>query len=45
MKLIITRHGETEENTKGIIMGHLPGKLTPLGIEQAKKVAQRLKNE
>jgi len=28
MKLIIVRHGETEENKKGILQGHLPGKLT-----------------
>jgi probable phosphoglycerate mutase len=45
MKLIITRHGETEENVLGIIMGHLPGKLTKKGIEQAKKLALRLKDE
>lgn len=45
MKLIITRHGETEENIVGIIQGHLPGKLSETGINQAKKVALRLKNE
>jgi broad specificity phosphatase PhoE len=45
MKLIITRHGETEENLHGIIQGHLPGKLSEKGIDQAKKVAQRLKDE
>jgi probable phosphoglycerate mutase len=45
MKLIITRHGETEENKLGIFQGHLPGKLSPLGIEQAKKLAQILKEE
>ena len=45
MKLIITRHGETEENIQGIIMGHLHGKLTINGIKQAKKVAERLKDE
>lgn len=45
MRLIITRHGETEENTAGIIQGHLPGKLSDRGIAQAKKVALRLKNE
>ena len=45
MKLIIARHGETEENKKGILQGHLPGKLTELGIEQSKKLALRLKNE
>lgn len=45
MKLIITRHGETEENKLGMLQGHLPGKLTKEGIEQAKKLALRLKNE
>lgn len=45
MKLIITRHGETEENVNNIIQGHLPGKLNKNGIEQAKKLAIKLKNE
>lgn len=45
MRLIITRHGETEENKQSIIQGHNPGKLSPEGIEQAKKVALRLKDE
>lgn len=45
MKLIITRHGETEENKAGIIQGHLPGKLPEEGIVQAQKVAARLKDE
>lgn len=45
MKLIITRHGETEENAAGILQGHLPGVLSSTGIEQAKKLAQRLKEE
>ena len=45
MKLIIARHGETEENKEGILQGHLPGKLTELGIEQSRKLALRLKDE
>ena len=45
MKLIIVRHGETEENKIGIIQGHLPGILSALGIQQAKKIALRLKDE
>ncbi len=45
MKLIITRHGETIENTEGIVQGHLHGTLSTLGKEQAKKLAQRLKDE
>jgi 2,3-bisphosphoglycerate-dependent phosphoglycerate mutase len=45
MRLIITRHGETEENKAGIMQGHLQGKLSEKGINQAKKVALRLKDE
>lgn len=45
MKLIMARHGQTEENVKKIFQGHLPGKLTKLGEEQAKKLAERLKDE
>ena len=44
MNLIITRHGETEENKKGIIQGHLPGHLSKTGWTQAEKVALRLKD-
>lgn len=45
MKLLIVRHGETIENQNGIIQGHLPGKLSEKGIQQAKKLAIRLKDE
>ena len=46
MRLIITRHGETEENVKKIIMGSLlPGNLSKKGREQAKKLAERLRKE
>ncbi len=45
MKLLITRHGETKENVKGIVQGHLHGNLTEKGIHQAEKLALRLKNE
>lgn len=45
MKLTITRHGETEENANGIFQGHLPGKLTKKGKEQARKLSERLKDE
>ena len=45
MKLIIVRHGETLGNASGIIEGHLHGKLSQKGIEQAKKLALRLKEE
>ncbi|MBN1645608.1 histidine phosphatase family protein [Candidatus Woesearchaeota archaeon] len=45
MKLILVRHGETIENREGIMQGHLPGKLTPRGIRNAKLLAIRLKDE
>ena len=45
MKLIIVRHGETEENVSGIIQGHGFGELNRKGLEQAKKVAGKLKGE
>lgn len=45
MRLIITRHGKTIENQEGIHQGHLNGTLSELGKEQARRVAERLKNE
>jgi len=39
------RHGETEENKKGIIQGQMEGKLTIEGIQQIQQLALRLKNE
>ena len=45
MRIIITRHGETEENKAGLLQGHNEGTLSPKGIEQAEKLAHRLKNE
>jgi len=45
MRIILTRHGQTEENLQGILQGHLQGKLSQLGKEQARKLALRLKDE
>jgi len=45
MKLILVRHGETPENKKGILQGHLNSSLSKEGIKQAKKLSLRLKNE
>lgn len=45
MKLILVRHGETEENRKGILQGHMDNQLTEKGIEQAKTLAESLENE
>ncbi len=43
MKLIIVRHGETVENATGICQGQSYGTLSEKGKEQARKVAERLK--
>jgi broad specificity phosphatase PhoE len=45
MRLILVRHGETEENLKEIMQGHIGGTLTKKGVTQAKKIARRLKKE
>lgn len=45
MKLILTKHGETIENQQGITQGHLPGTLSKKGMEQVKRVAERLRDE
>lgn len=45
MRLILARHGETEENTTDTITSTLPGKLTWKGVEQARKLGMRLKGE
>ena len=44
MRIIIARHGETAENIKGIYMGHMPGHLSKKGVQQARLLAERLKN-
>lgn len=44
MKLILVRHGETFENIRKISQGHMNSQLSPLGVEQSKKIAQRLKD-
>ena len=45
MKLILTRHGESDENSLGILQGILPGKLSSNGSLQADKLGQRLLTE
>ncbi len=44
MKLILIRHGETEENNKGISQGQMNTQLNQKGIEQSKELAQKLKS-
>jgi broad specificity phosphatase PhoE len=43
MKLYLVRHGLTEENASRVIQGWNPGKLTAQGIEQAERLARRLR--
>jgi len=45
MKLITVRHGESESNDSGMTAGWMDVELTENGVEQAKKVAERLKDE
>ena len=45
MKIILTRHGETEENIKKVSQGQTHGTLSVNGIEQAKKLALRFKGQ
>ena len=44
MKLILTRHGETEENKRDIIAGWKPGVLSAKGKKQAKQLAEKLRS-
>ena len=45
MKLILVRHGETYENVAKVSQGHMNTQLTEKGIQQAKEVAEKLKDE
>ena len=45
MRIIFIRHGETIENRERIIQGHLPGRLSQLGLLQARLLGQRLNDE
>ncbi len=45
MRIILVRHGETEENAAGIIQGHLPGQLSARGRKQVERLAARLARE
>ena len=45
MRIILTRHGETEEIKDKILQGHLPWKLTELWKLQAQKLVKTLENE
>lgn len=44
-ELILSRHGETEENKLHIMQGQLPGHLSELGKRQAEALADKLEEE
>jgi probable phosphoglycerate mutase len=43
-QLMFVRHGETEWNLRRRVMGHRDSALTPTGIEQARRLAGRLRD-
>ena len=45
MKIYLCRHGETDHNKNGIIMGHLPIPLNTKGKKQSKNLAKELENK
>lgn len=45
LKILFTRHGQTTRNVDGIIQGNDHGDLHEKGIEQIKKLAERLETE
>ena len=45
VKLILCRHGETEENRAGLLQGRTPGTLSAEGWRQAEALAERLAGE
>ncbi|WP_459187032.1 histidine phosphatase family protein [Parabacteroides sp. APC149_11_2_Y6] len=45
IELILSRHGETEENRQHILQGQMPGHLSETGKKQAGQLADLLENE
>ena len=43
LRIYLTRHGQDEDNAKGILNGRRNESLTSLGVEQANKLAQEIK--
>lgn len=44
MKIYITRHGETQWNVQGLMQGQKDSELTEKGIDNAKRLGERLKD-
>lgn len=45
LHIYLFRHGQSKYNKEGKFTGFIDSKLTPLGIKQAKKIANKLKNK
>lgn len=45
MRLIIVRHGQTKENVKNMVQGHMHGSLTKKGRDQIRTVGLKLRKE
>lgn len=45
ISLILSRHGETEENILHIMQGQMPGHLSALGKQQAEQLAELLESD
>jgi broad specificity phosphatase PhoE len=43
LKIYLARHGQDNDNVRGILNGHRDEPLTPLGVEQAKELAEKIK--
>lgn len=43
-KIYFVRHGETDENRRGLIQGHLDTNLNAIGLEQSEVVAKELQS-
>lgn len=43
LKIYLARHGQNEDNARGILNGHRDESLTQLGLEQAKQTAEFIK--
>lgn len=44
MLICYVRHGQTFDNVNGVIAGHQPGKLTEVGVQQAHRTGEALKD-
>src|SRR4051812_17967585 len=43
LTILLLRHGQTDANATGVIQGHGPNPLNALGVEQARRLAARVR--